>query len=1170
MADAEKKPFPKDAMNNPAANLAQILSDESVEVARLCQNRNAESDLAVGKNTDGVPHRLGVAFSGGGIRSASVNLGIIQGLAKHGILRQVHYLSGISGGGYILGWLTSWIRRSGFKTVETELKTKRASDGASEGAPQLQGNEYARFLEPHPIRHLRAYTSYLTPRMGLGSGDTLAMISIYLRNVLLNQTLIVSVAACLLALAQLLAPWIAWRGPLGLGWQIAILAIGVAAGITAGVLSGTSLHRLGTDQQPRYEWKIAGRISGLAALVVAACLWLILPTTFTDQFFAHPWVQSEQHPVLAGALLAGFFMFVMYFSGFLKDTFSKGSEALEPVDESKWKLLFAALTAVLVAVGFLSAVTFCFEKWLNHEGQVYVGDWYVMLGLPAIMVAMALASYVHIGIFGKALPDAKREWLGRLAGYYLFYAAIAAVILIGALRGALWIHLLFRSISAYTGAGAWLKWILPGGWLFTVISGLLAAKSSSTGKGGKNRGLDILAKAAPPVFLAGVLLLVSTGVYWVATYFGAPAYLSWVEEDQGASPSIMVKTSGDTTLVYSGPGQNLPPKRTTVFELRACAWEVPLKLFFRNGANISVRNYTIVDNTLWNGDEHPAKTIPSSELQGDKTRSANNAEHVSNCIPHASAGSLRSYLKSLPSDTSEPITPPSNAKLCDAVGSDSQGCKSPTPKLPKPSNQRMAPECPPSIWCLVSKLLSVIGVALGIAILLMLRLDVNEFSMHLFYRNRLVRAFLGASNVKSKDNPKGRRPSPFTGFAVDDDVPLQELCSWWKRRRPCTEVAKPEESPCTDCYDGPYPIWGTALNLTSGEELAWQKRKAASFIYSPLYSGWDYVGNEPLAMERPQKDENCKDDLCQFAYRGTGKFTTTGTCERTPYTGHGCGPSIGTAMAASGAAISPNWGYHTSPAVATLLAIFNVRIGWWTGNPRRQDYWDNYAPGSYYLTAELLGATNDSGRYVYLSDGGHFENLGIYELVRRRVKYIIACDADADPTYDFSDLANAVEKCRRDFGVEIDIDASAIRPAKSADASTVQQFSDSHFAIGEIKYPKLNDSDKQAFTGLLVYIKSSLTGNESADVLGQRPADSDFPHDTTVNQFFNETQFEVYRALGEHMFDSIWRYHAEKATNERPLVKIEEKAIEGLNDFFNRLKEYKAEHSQKINHNQAG
>ena len=78
--------------------------------------------------------------------------------------------------------------------------------------------------------------------------------------------------------------------------------------------------------------------------------------------------------------------------------------------------------------------------------------------------------------------------------------------------------------------------------------------------------------------------------------------------------------------------------------------------------------------------------------------------------------------------------------------------------------------------------------------------------------------------------------------------------------------------------------------------------------------------------------------------------------------------------------------YHTRPAVAALLSIFNVRLGWWTGTPRNRTCWKEYAPGIWYLLAELFAHATDSDRYVYLSDGGHFENLGIYELIRRRVR----------------------------------------------------------------------------------------------------------------------------------------------------------------------------------------
>ena len=155
------------------------------------------------------------------------------------------------------------------------------------------------------------------------------------------------------------------------------------------------------------------------------------------------------------------------------------------------------------------------------------------------------------------------------------------------------------------------------------------------------------------------------------------------------------------------------------------------------------------------------------------------------------------------------------------------------------------------------------------------------------------------------------------------------------------------------------------------------------------------------------------------AYREVAACTNDGHSNGIGYCGPGGAPMIGTAMAASGAAISPNWGFHTKPAIAALLALFNIRIGLWTGNPHDQDGYQKYTPGVRYFINELLGMTTEDSQYVYLSDGGHFENLGLHELIRRRVKFIIACDADADPKYEFGDLANAIDKCKVDFGVRI-------------------------------------------------------------------------------------------------------------------------------------------------------
>ena len=137
------------------------------------------------------------------------------------------------------------------------------------------------------------------------------------------------------------------------------------------------------------------------------------------------------------------------------------------------------------------------------------------------------------------------------------------------------------------------------------------------------------------------------------------------------------------------------------------------------------------------------------------------------------------------------------------------------------------------------------------------------------------------------------------------------------------------------------------------------------------------------------------------------------------------GLSLGTAMAISGAAASPNMGYHSSPSITLLLALFNVRLGWWLGNPGKEGektYKDEGpATAIVPLAEETFGLTTDDKPYVYLSDGGHFENLGLYEMVRRRCRFIVAIDAGCDPDFAFEDLGNAVRKIFIDLGIRIQI-----------------------------------------------------------------------------------------------------------------------------------------------------
>ncbi|HEV7671364.1 MAG TPA: patatin-like phospholipase family protein [Thermoanaerobaculia bacterium] len=365
------------------------------------------------------------------------------------------------------------------------------------------------------------------------------------------------------------------------------------------------------------------------------------------------------------------------------------------------------------------------------------------------------------------------------------------------------------------------------------------------------------------------------------------------------------------------------------------------------------------------------------------------------------------------------------------------------------------------------------GAALAAAMLFSWRVDVNEFSMHLLYRNRLARCYLGAS--------ARRRPHPFTGFYVGDDLLLARL-----RTEP-----PDDETP----YEGPYPIVNTAINLVRGRNLAWQERKAASFTFTPLFSGFDL----PVAEEADCPDDTRKD----HAFRRTN-------CYGYP----DGGVYLGTAMAISGAAASPNSGYHSSPALTFLLTVFNVRLGWWLGNPRGPRWREASPPGGpLYLLGELTGRTNDESDFVYLSDGGHFENLGVYELVKRRCRLVVACDATQDEDSSFSDLGNAIRKCRTDFGIDIEIDTGPLQPRSDSGFSTW------HCAVGKIRYDQV---DPGAAPGTLLYIKPSLTGDEPTDLLNYRSRHPAFPHQSTGDQFFAESQFESYRKLGLHIVREVF------------------------------------------------
>jgi hypothetical protein len=342
--------------------------------------------------------------------------------------------------------------------------------------------------------------------------------------------------------------------------------------------------------------------------------------------------------------------------------------------------------------------------------------------------------------------------------------------------------------------------------------------------------------------------------------------------------------------------------------------------------------------------------------------------------------------------------------------------------------------------------------------------NVNRFSAQAMYRNRLVRAYLGASNQK-------RAPDPFSGFDPADDFFLHEL---WDGDSP--------EGP----RQRPMACINATLNLVSGgDKLAWQQRKAESFSMTPLHCGNFHDG-----------------------YRRTREYGGAG------------GMRLGSAVAISGAAANPNMGFHSSPGVTFLLTLFNARLGAWLGNtgkPGRDTY---RLPGPKWalrpIFAELFGQTSARYPYVNLSDGGHFENLGVYEMVLRRCRYLLVSDAASDPDARFGDLGNAIRKVRVDFGVPIEFEKSIlISPRKDLPTAVF-------CARATVRYSVVDATEED---GTLIYIKPAVYGRGKKtvpyDVRAYANTSEFFPHETTADQWFDESQFESYRALGLHTVEQI-------------------------------------------------
>ncbi|MCU0866312.1 MAG: hypothetical protein MUC36_21215 [Planctomycetes bacterium] len=300
--------------------------------------------------------------------------------------------------------------------------------------------------------------------------------------------------------------------------------------------------------------------------------------------------------------------------------------------------------------------------------------------------------------------------------------------------------------------------------------------------------------------------------------------------------------------------------------------------------------------------------------------------------------------------------------------------------------------------------------------------------------------------------------------------------------------------------NGPYHLLNATVNLPNSHRPVLRERSCDFFLFSPHFLGAPSIGYAPTS-----------------AWRCDGRR-----------------PDLATAMAISGAAFSANMGLGSVRPLRALMAFLNIRLGYWIRKPLQRrgtadvssvhdgQGWfarlirkalptvDRY-PGFLCLFYEMAGVCMHERRpWLNLSDGGHIENLALYELLRRRCKFVVAVDGEADPDHTFHGLLTLVRHAQIDLGVRIEPNLTELQPDPATGLCR------SHFHLCRIRYPG------EAAPGLLLYVKSSLTGNESALIQRYRARNPTFPHQTTLDQFFDEEQFEAYRQLGVHIGEGLF------------------------------------------------
>jgi hypothetical protein len=434
-------------------------------------------------------------------------------------------------------------------------------------------------------------------------------------------------------------------------------------------------------------------------------------------------------------------------------------------------------------------------------------------------------------------------------------------------------------------------------------------------------------------------------------------------------------------------------------------------------------------------------------------------------------------------------------------------------------------------------------------------INLNHISPHYFFRDRVGEVFL-KTEISNKDGKI---------YSARDQSQLK-----------LTEI---NPMGCS----APYHIVVGAINLPGSFDMSYKDRKSQHFNFTRDYTGSDVTGYALHA-----KDQNGKG----WGYRnGATKYARS--------------------IAISGAAASSAIGYVTSFAQAFVLTLFNVRLGMWMINPNRYQgvseediltIFEKFEVKRFwlrYLLDEATARISERRPLVNLSDGGHTgDNGALYPLFQRRCKIIFAGDASQDPQAHCNDLFRVIHFANADLGIDININVDGLKPCEADENERKAGWSKHHCAVGEITYPRvMNEDGTEKYPeekGWLIYFKPSITAQDRGEIKHYwETHKNDFPHPNTIDQFFDEIQFDIQRLLGaftiERTLDDLVTYYEDQldqtskqidelvdAHNLRDIEprladpQVFQMAVTGLEDirFFLKKKReiVKSIQSQKINY----